>query len=144
MSRKQIEAADWRDLPRGHYAIAEHDDEHDDYPLLGYWCYQRKVPRTTKTGREIGQHRLISGVFHHSNTITPEQLNQVLADHDRQIDIAQLLKDPDWYRAEFGRFTGRCGCCGKALTDPDSKMRGIGPECARRAREHPEPTRTEK
>lgn len=30
--------------------------------------------------------------------------------------------------------TGRCGCCGRLLTVPDSVERGIGPECARRER----------
>jgi hypothetical protein len=27
---------------------------------------------------------------------------------------------------------GRCGCCGRALTRPDSIARGIGPECWKR------------
>lgn len=28
--------------------------------------------------------------------------------------------------------SGRCGCCGRLLTVPDSVSRGIGPECAKR------------
>jgi hypothetical protein len=28
---------------------------------------------------------------------------------------------------------GRCGCCGRLLTVPESVERGIGPECARRS-----------
>lgn len=27
------------------------------------------------------------------------------------------------------RHEGKCGCCGRALTHPDSLTRGIGPEC---------------
>lgn len=30
------------------------------------------------------------------------------------------------------RHEGRCGCCGRTLTTPDSLTRGIGPECASR------------
>lgn len=30
------------------------------------------------------------------------------------------------------RHEGRCGCCGRRLTTPESLIRGIGPECALR------------
>lgn len=32
----------------------------------------------------------------------------------------------------FVYHEGRCGCCGRRLTTPDSIERGIGPECYRR------------
>lgn len=32
----------------------------------------------------------------------------------------------------FGHKTGRCGCCGRELTNPDSIAAGIGPICAER------------
>lgn len=32
----------------------------------------------------------------------------------------------------YGRRTGRCGVCGRELTDPDSIAAGIGPVCASR------------
>jgi hypothetical protein len=48
----------------------------------------------------------------------------------RRSDIDDILRDPERAQAEFGKLTGRRGCCGRTLTDPDSKMRGIGPECA--------------
>jgi len=35
----------------------------------------------------------------------------------------------DTYRAKFGQLTGKCGCCGMRLTDPKSKLIGIGPDC---------------
>lgn len=34
-------------------------------------------------------------------------------------------------QAEFFH-EGRCGCCGRTLTTPESVERGIGPECAKR------------
>jgi hypothetical protein len=30
------------------------------------------------------------------------------------------------------RHDGKCGCCGRTLTTPESLDRGIGPECAKR------------
>lgn len=30
------------------------------------------------------------------------------------------------------RHEGKCGCCGRTLTTPESLDRGIGPECAKR------------
>jgi hypothetical protein len=50
--------------------------------------------------------------------------------YDKRWDFLEILDDPDQSQALFGKLTGRCGCCGKTLTDPNSKMRGIGPECA--------------
>jgi hypothetical protein len=39
-----------------------------------------------------------------------------------------LLADP---MRLFSEQKDHCCCCGKALTDPVSRTRGIGPECAR-------------
>ena len=32
-------------------------------------------------------------------------------------EIMRDLEDGDTFRALFGKLTGRCGCCGKTLTD---------------------------
>lgn len=32
-------------------------------------------------------------------------------------------------RERFGQEMGRCGCCGRTLTDETSRARGIGPDC---------------
>lgn len=32
-------------------------------------------------------------------------------------------------RERFGQEIGRCGCCGRSLTDETSRARGIGPDC---------------
>ena len=52
--------------------------------------------------------------------VTPSQL---LA------DIQTLLTDPDRYRQLWGTYTGRCGWCGRKLTDPESRLLGVGPDC---------------
>ncbi|MBA3891797.1 MAG: hypothetical protein H0X64_14845 [Gemmatimonadaceae bacterium] len=40
-----------------------------------------------------------------------------------------IAADPDSGRARFAAFTSRCCMCGRHLTDPASKVYGIGPEC---------------
>ena len=37
--------------------------------------------------------------------------------------------DPQGAAAEYGRETGRCACCGRELTNPESIALGIGPIC---------------
>ena len=40
-----------------------------------------------------------------------------------------ITDDPGGCRARFAVFATRCVSCGRALTDPRSKVLGIGPEC---------------
>ena len=47
--------------------------------------------------------------------------------------ILHDIKGGDSFRALYGQLTGRCGRCGRLLTDPVSKVAGIGPECVKRA-----------
>ncbi len=44
--------------------------------------------------------------------------------------VAAIEVDPARALEDHGQRTGRCGCCGRLLTDPVSVARGIGPECA--------------
>ncbi|HTY35131.1 DUF6011 domain-containing protein [Mycobacterium sp.] len=133
---RRVMATDWHDIPRGHYAIAVYDDDDEDYTLLGYKLFERKVPQTYKNGRTVGcdgwkrSYALAPGTTP-SRAAFDKLRENALDDTEfcRRCDIDSLLSDLDWHREEFGRLTGRCGCCGKTLTDPDSKMRGIGPEC---------------
>ena len=32
--------------------------------------------------------------------------------------------------------SGRCGCCGRVLTDPEAISRGFGPECWKKVKDH--------
>jgi hypothetical protein len=41
----------------------------------------------------------------------------------------------DPFRKLYGQLTGQCGICGKLLSDPESKLRGIGPDCFAHFRE---------
>jgi hypothetical protein len=136
-------SATWRDIPRGYYAIEIYaDDLHVDDPnfcqTLGYRLCERRTPKTYKTGRTVGR-----DAFRVSTTTAPGVDRGRLRDYldwmkwTSGSDVEYLLLDQnlqDQARELFGKLTGRCGFCGKTLTDPDSKMRGIGPECRRAVR----------
>lgn len=44
--------------------------------------------------------------------------------------VEKIRQDPDQHREDFAHLTDRCACCGKRLTVPVSRYRGIGEECA--------------
>lgn len=46
--------------------------------------------------------------------------------------LLEVLRDPEGATVRYGRMTGNCGCCGRALTNEESVARGIGPICAER------------
>jgi hypothetical protein len=43
--------------------------------------------------------------------------------------LAKIAKNPLKAAVEYGRSTGKCCCCGRELTDPESVANGIGPVC---------------
>lgn len=43
--------------------------------------------------------------------------------------LAAIETDPQAAMLRFGQLIGQCGHCGRTLTDPDSRERGIGPVC---------------
>lgn len=43
--------------------------------------------------------------------------------------LAKVVDDPATAMRRFGVAIGRCGVCGKVLTDPESREYGIGPVC---------------
>jgi len=44
--------------------------------------------------------------------------------------LCEIAADPLESAVKYGRATGVCGCCGRALSDPASVAAGIGPVCA--------------
>lgn len=46
--------------------------------------------------------------------------------------LGQIAEDPEAAASLFGHEYGRCGICGRGLTNDESRARGIGPVCARR------------
>ena len=43
--------------------------------------------------------------------------------------LSRIARDPSTAAVEYGRETGRCSCCGRELTNPESIALGIGPIC---------------
>jgi hypothetical protein len=141
MTITETRPADWHDIPRGFYAVPVTDDE-EPY-LLGYMLYERTEPRTFKNGRTVGKHQWREGrtpieghtYLHRSYilepgiTFRPRFAEHYFSDFWRRADIEFVLEFTESCRATFGQLVGRCGCCGRTLTDPQSKLRGIGPEC---------------
>jgi uncharacterized protein DUF6011 len=48
---------------------------------------------------------------------------------DHEDDIAEILADPHIARVKYGQWRQECGYCGRNLTDWESRLRGIGPDC---------------
>jgi hypothetical protein len=149
--RAKVGNPSWFDIPSGYYAVPI---TRDVAPyVIGWSVYQRKEPRTFKNGRTVGRDQWVAGCSlldwgWRSNTpaegITRQELDSWIqarrqeSDQTgymfwndwREADIAFVLADVDQAQAQFGKLFGRCGICGKKLTDPDSLIRGIGPDCA--------------
>lgn len=142
---------DWRLIPKGYYALpvighgtitADDDPETWEPPLLAYQTYRRRTekhndfrcgalyplwanwdadPEHLPGKDDVGWSRE-SELF-----VNNCYSNPVFA-------IEEILGDPgaaDRYRALFGQFFGLCGICHRTLSDPQSKLRGIGPECVK-------------
>lgn len=43
--------------------------------------------------------------------------------------LTAIVADPKAASMRYGQELGRCGVCGRTLTDPDSISKGIGPVC---------------
>lgn len=143
-TRQLLSQADWPLIPAGYYAVpikgwdlisSEDDAETWRPPLLGHQTFRRSVARTCKTGRVIGRDAFTRGVA----WTNPEADPQDIADsciswtlEEDDITVHWIMADvngPDTFRAIYGKITGRCGHCHRRLTDPKSKLLGIGPEC---------------
>jgi hypothetical protein len=48
---------------------------------------------------------------------------------ERQMAAAIIKAAPALAMEAYGKLIGSCGCCGRSLTDPNSRALGIGPEC---------------
>lgn len=108
----------WIALPVGHYAVEifdpSADETADDYGPIGYTTCRR-----TATDFRVGASYALPGV----------DRDLIQRNAWRRDELEFMVAQPDFYRASFGRLTGKCGCCGRRLTDPTSISRGIGPDC---------------
>lgn len=104
------EAANTTDVPAGRYAV-----ENSDGDLRFY-----KVDTPTE-GRWAGH---VFVAVQASDDMHP------VRGRAKGAVLAKIADDPAEASARYGREIGRCGLCGRTLTDEDSRARGIGPVCA--------------
>lgn len=100
------------DVPAGRYALEGAKMFQVDRPTDGRWKGWTFVKRLIG-GSYTGDYRKVR--------IRGAEANAVLA---------QIAADIEGALLRFGLTTGRCGNCGKALSDPQSLATGIGPVCA--------------
>jgi hypothetical protein len=104
-------------VPAGRYAVTGEDGTTDFYrvdrPTDGRWKGYTFVKLGTggPHGGELHWQRL-------SFKNTAAILGKIIAD------------TPEAAAKRFGKEIGRCGMCGRTLTNPESIERGIGPVCA--------------
>lgn len=119
-------APTWRDLPKGKYL---HIYTMDSGEHVGYAMCYRSVPKLLKTGRTRGRNAWIPRIKAAPGH-TLDELREAITHTELERLVVEFAADPNYYRALFGQHDGHCGICGRALTDPASRDRGIGPECA--------------
>jgi hypothetical protein len=113
----------WADIPEGYYALdINYDDE--PYQCVGYTTFRR-----SKKGFRLGATYFLPALDH-----LPDEERRVCREFRWTLDdlremAGAIVQHADRDRARFGQLTGRCGCCHRFLTDPRSKLRGIGPDC---------------
>jgi len=69
---------------------------------------------------DVYQGKIFGDAFNAARDCAPDTLEVLKA----------ISKDPAEYARMTGKATGRCCCCGRELTDPESIANGIGPICA--------------
>jgi len=105
------------EVPAGRYALLESDPNHPAVPDV-WKFYQVDKP---KQGRWKGRTFL--------SVLASDEKHAVRGADLRSAVLARLALDPTKASRDFGRQSGRCGVCGRLLTDADTIQRGIGPRC---------------
>lgn len=85
-------------------------------------CGRQLVSCTVDGGYEksLGQY---DGAFHPSKLLDEDEATVVSY-------IERIRENPQEHSTAFGFHSGRCGVCGRLLSNPESVERGIGPDCA--------------
>ena len=111
MPRKAV-SRDWPDIPAGRYAIVDPLDD-----VLKFY----RVDKPTE-GQWKG--------FTFLNVYASDETYPIKNKEHKKAIMSEIAKDPQAAMTRYGHEIGRCGICGRTLTDETSRARGIGPICA--------------
>lgn len=111
--RRYLETPSGQRIPEGSYALDTSGDENyiNDVTFFKLWL-------GTRSPRAWGL-RIVHG---------PDESR--IGRASKIVD--RIAEDPALAAARFGHQIGRCGVCGRQLTNDESRARGIGPVCAER------------
>ena len=138
LSEKQVAAVNKSLAPKPQFAVGENVSKIDaafksalskglkrPKLLLGDFKFTPAKPNGLNPGaiyvteEETYLGKIINGLFQPAYVCSAEQATEVVAVCSNPLEAA----------VAFGKLTGACSCCGRALTDKKSVELGIGPIC---------------
>ena len=104
----RLSADRFTDIPDGYYAVDTED---------GHLAFYRVSTWRDSTNRKV-------------QVFASDALHRIPGNAARDAILAKI-REAGWRGAaeRFGQEIGRCGRCGRTLTDAVSRQRGIGPDC---------------
>ena len=114
---------------RDHHTRTAHSDQSYAIPDKGYYAVEVPVNGAmTMRFYRVTQRRPPNDK--HLTFLRQSGDNWVGIDPtERKLSAAIICAAPILAMEAYGKLIGHCGCCGHSLTDPESRARGIGPEC---------------
>lgn len=101
------------------------------YPIPSKGYYAAEVPVSgvmTMRFYRVREYPRNSGRFQFMRQ-SGDNFTEYIDPTERRMAAAIICAAPVLAMEMYGKLLGRCGCCRRSLTDPDSIARGIGPEC---------------
>lgn len=131
-------------LPDGNYAFPNPDPtaSHDHL----YFQVKRQRKRAYRDRLYVWGHKTRGGEWVEAGTIEVREWSsdtkRLFGEHklddvyrgEHEEVLQKIMEDPREASVLFGRKIGKCGICGKTLTDDLSLAHGIGPECRKKPR----------
>jgi hypothetical protein len=91
------------------------------------------------TGTDNESHFSYMGVLNRENAVVKPTAKSKVLPGSEQWTVAEWALRQVWNNRQLSEGTkiqhaGKCGCCGRKLTNPESLSTGIGPECIKKFR----------
>lgn len=96
-------------------------------------CEDVEISQAAATGRNPGALYVKANDGSYQGKIVGDEFMPVRdVNANTAAALVAIAADPLAAAVRYGKLTGRCACCGRELTDPESVARGIGPVCETR------------